>query len=106
MTTLSSYALPGQDQGHDEARRLAHRMLAPPRPGLFRRQSKYDDHLYIVSNAGCADKDLAHLNKHLAEFKAKGRDVSLEVLSGQSLLAIQGPAAAPALVRFEGWSPF
>lgn len=26
-------------------------------------------HLYIVVNAGCREKDLAHINKHLAEAK-------------------------------------
>lgn len=29
------------------------------------------DHLYMVVNAGCREKDLAHLNKHLASFKAR-----------------------------------
>lgn len=45
------------------------------------------DHLYIVSNAGCADKDLAHLRKYLKEFKL---DAKLEVIEDQSLLALQG----------------
>ena len=29
-----------------------------------------NDNLYMVVNAGCRDKDLAHLNKHLSAFKA------------------------------------
>jgi hypothetical protein len=30
-----------------------------------------DDHLYIVVNAGCREKDLAHIGKHLSAFKAR-----------------------------------
>ena len=47
--------------------------------------------LYVVSNAGCRDKDLALLNSNLALAKKKGMDVDLEVLDGRGLLAIQGP---------------
>lgn len=47
--------------------------------------------LYVVINAGCADKDVAHLREHLTHFKARGKDVSLELLSPEhSLLALQG----------------
>ena len=31
------------------------------------------DELYIVVNAGCREKDLAHLNKHLAAFTVRAR---------------------------------
>ncbi|RWW34907.1 hypothetical protein BHE74_00039307 [Ensete ventricosum] len=34
-----------------------------------------DDHIYLVVNAGCRDKDLAHIGAHLDDFKAKGGDV-------------------------------
>lgn len=54
-------------------------------------------YLYVVSNAGCADKDLAHLNAHINEFSAKGGDAQLEVLSTFALVALQGPKAAAAL---------
>lgn len=37
-------------------------------------------------NAGCADKDIAHLNHHLKEFKAQGKDVSMEFFSDQNSL--------------------
>jgi aminomethyltransferase len=30
-----------------------------------------DDHLYIVVNAGCREKDLAHIGQHLAAFKVR-----------------------------------
>lgn len=53
--------------------------------------------LYIVVNAGCREKDLAHLDKHLKAAKAKGLDVAITVHDDRSLLALQGPAAAPTL---------
>jgi glycine cleavage system aminomethyltransferase T len=47
--------------------------------------------LYVVVNAGCADKDLAHIQEHLARFKASGKEVDLEILSPDySLVALQG----------------
>eukprot|EP00798_Chlamydomonas_sp_ICE-L_P008260 gene8261-1529_t len=52
------------------------------------------EELYIVVNAGCREKDLAHIGKHLAAFQAKGKDCSLIVHDDRSLLALQGPAAA------------
>lgn len=34
--------------------------------------SKYEDHVYMVINAGCKDKDLAHMKTILdTEFKSK-----------------------------------
>jgi len=60
--------------------------------------SVYEDHIYVVSNAGCADKDLAHLNSNLKEFNSKqSGDVSLHVLEDKSLIALQGPKAHIAL---------
>ena len=56
-----------------------------------------DAHLYLVVNAGCRDKDLTHIGKHLAELKAKGGDVAMHVYDERSLLALQGPAAAAVL---------
>jgi len=53
--------------------------------------------IYLVVNAGCRDKDLAHLGKHLAAAKAKGLDVGMTVHDDRSLLALQGPQAAAAL---------
>ena len=56
-----------------------------------------DDSVYLVVNAGCREKDLKHLNKHLAAFKAKGGDVSMTVHDDRALLALQGPKAAEVL---------
>lgn len=54
-------------------------------------------YLYVVSNAGCREKDLAHLRKYLAEFKAEGGDVHLEIIEDHGLIALQGPNSAAIL---------
>lgn len=56
-----------------------------------------DDHIYLVVNAGCRDKDLAHIEAHMKSFTAKGGDVSWHIHDERSLLALQGPLAAPVL---------
>ncbi|KAD7117965.1 hypothetical protein E3N88_05233 [Mikania micrantha] len=48
-----------------------------------------DDHIYLVVNAGCRDKDLAHIEEHMKAFKAKGGDVSWHIYDERSLLALQ-----------------
>uniref|UniRef100_A0A8C9Y0Z8 Aminomethyltransferase n=1 Tax=Sander lucioperca TaxID=283035 RepID=A0A8C9Y0Z8_SANLU len=53
-------------------------------------------YLYVVSNAGCADKDSAHMKARLAEFKAAGFDVDLEFLD-EALIALQGPSMSQVL---------
>ena len=56
-----------------------------------------DEEIYLVVNAGCREKDLAHIGKHLDAFKAKGGDVSMEVHDDRALIALQGPEAASVL---------
>ncbi|KAJ3698594.1 hypothetical protein LUZ61_002299 [Rhynchospora tenuis] len=56
-----------------------------------------DDHIYLVVNAGCRDKDLAHIGAHLESYKKKGGDVSWHIHDERALLALQGPLAAPTL---------
>ncbi|XP_027059935.1 aminomethyltransferase, mitochondrial-like [Pocillopora damicornis] len=58
--------------------------------------NKTPEHLYVVSNAGCADKVLEHLQDRL---KAVNNDlgVALEVLEDKALVALQGPQAAKVL---------
>uniref|UniRef100_A0A8C5DBS0 Aminomethyltransferase n=1 Tax=Gouania willdenowi TaxID=441366 RepID=A0A8C5DBS0_GOUWI len=53
-------------------------------------------YLYVVSNAGCAHKDAAHMKAKLAEFKAAGFDVDLEFLE-DALIAVQGPSMSRVL---------
>ncbi|XP_017266700.1 aminomethyltransferase, mitochondrial [Kryptolebias marmoratus] len=55
-------------------------------------------YLYVVSNAGCADKDSAHMKARLAELKAAGLDVELEFLD-EALIALQGPSASQVLQK-------
>ncbi|XP_058298243.1 aminomethyltransferase, mitochondrial isoform X3 [Hylobates moloch] len=55
-----------------------------------------EGHLYVVSNAGCWEKDLALMQDKLRELQNQGRDVGLEV-SDNALLALQGPTAAQVL---------
>lgn len=55
-----------------------------------------EGHLYVVSNAGCAEKDSAHMKNRLLEFRAAGRDVDLENVDF-ALLALQGPSMAQVL---------
>ena len=56
---------------------------------------KNADHLAMVVNAGCQDKDYAHA---IALAKDLGLDVEIERLS-RGLLALQGPQAAEQLTR-------
>ncbi|TMS16561.1 Aminomethyltransferase, mitochondrial [Larimichthys crocea] len=53
-------------------------------------------YLYVVSNAGCSDKDTAHMKDRLAEFKGAGFDVDLEFLD-EALIALQGPSMSRVL---------
>lgn len=48
-----------------------------------------DDHIYLVVNAGCRDKDLAHIGAHMESFKKKGGDVTWHIHDERSLLALQ-----------------
>ena len=57
-----------------------------------------DDCLYVVSNAGRIEQDLAHVTKECESFKSKGNDVSFEILS-RGLLALQGPKSAKCLQK-------
>lgn len=50
-------------------------------------------------NAGCFDKDWKHIKSVEAEWKAKGKDITVEVWANRSLIALQGPASEAALQR-------
>ena len=56
-----------------------------------------DEDVYIVLNGACSEKDQAHINKHLKEFKEKGGDAEFVVHGDRSLLAFQGPKAVDVL---------
>lgn len=50
------------------------------------------DHLFVVVNAACKDRDIAHLKAHLS-------GVSVEPVTNRGLLALQGPQAETAMAR-------
>lgn len=64
-----------------------------------------DTSFYIVSNAGCRDKDIAHFKEQLAKFKSENPDsnVSFEILD-RSLIALQGPKAVSVVEKLLGKS--
>lgn len=55
------------------------------------------DEIYMVVNAGCRDKDLAHFDEQLKKARSAGKDVTLRVMDERALLALQGPKAAAVL---------
>ena len=57
------------------------------------------NHLYMVINAGHETIDLPHIKKYMDKFVATGGDVSLETLSENGILALQGPKAAEVLQK-------
>ncbi len=56
-----------------------------------------DDKFFVVLNAGCKDKDLAHIREHLESSEWKGKDVNVVYGEENSLVAVQGPKAAKLL---------
>jgi len=59
--------------------------------------TKAEDHLYVVSNAGCRHKDIPLMKSKLAELQGQGLDVSLEFLDDRGLVALQGPSMMECL---------
>lgn len=55
---------------------------------------KFGD-FYVVTNAGCREKDLKFFKKYLGEWK--GEKVKWEVLNDKALIALQGPSSADVL---------
>ncbi|CAB3996704.1 Aminomethyltransferase, mitochondrial [Paramuricea clavata] len=58
--------------------------------------NKLPNELYVVSNAGCADKVTQLMKEKCAAVKEE-MDVTLEILDYRSLIALQGPEAVQAL---------
>ncbi|XP_038628260.1 aminomethyltransferase, mitochondrial [Tachyglossus aculeatus] len=55
-----------------------------------------DNHLYVVSNAGCWEKDMTLMQNKVKELKSAGYDVDLEMIEN-ALVALQGPSTAQVL---------
>ena len=53
---------------------------------------------YVVTNAGCREKDLPYFAEQLTEFKKNGGEkVEWEVLEDWGLIALQGPLSEEIL---------
>ncbi|KAF2747311.1 aminomethyltransferas-like protein [Sporormia fimetaria CBS 119925] len=63
--------------------------------------TRLPEKFYVVTNAGCREKDLAYLKKELDAFKEANPDKAVEwkVLDDQGLIALQGPLSAEILSR-------
>jgi aminomethyltransferase len=59
------------------------------------------DKFYVVTNAGCREKDTAYFKTQLEAWKNSRPDqpVKWEILDGQGLVALQGPLSAEILSR-------
>jgi aminomethyltransferase len=56
------------------------------------------ERFYVVTNAGCREKDLKYFEEQLEEFKKEGGGkVEWEVLEGWGLIALQGPSSEDIL---------
>ncbi|KAF2654368.1 glycine cleavage system T protein [Lophiostoma macrostomum CBS 122681] len=66
--------------------------------------TRLPDRFYVVTNAGCREKDLAYLNSELEAFRSDSSNESVEwkVLENQGLIALQGPLAPEILERVLG----
>ncbi|KAJ1912956.1 hypothetical protein H4219_005403 [Mycoemilia scoparia] len=69
---------------------------------ITNQQSGDNGVIYVVSNAGRADVDLAHIRKHLEVFQKNGGEVELQVIDDHSLVALQGPDSAKVLGELAG----
>ncbi|VDM45231.1 unnamed protein product [Toxocara canis] len=54
-------------------------------------------YIYMVTNAGCIDKDLPYLLEKAEHWRKKGKDVEVKPLEGRGLVAVQGPEMAKLL---------
>uniref|UniRef100_A0A914D2W3 Aminomethyltransferase n=1 Tax=Acrobeloides nanus TaxID=290746 RepID=A0A914D2W3_9BILA len=60
--------------------------------------SKTDqDYIYMVTNAGCIEKDLPYLLENAKKWRENGKDVNVKVLESRGLLAVQGPSMVKLL---------
>ena len=59
------------------------------------------DSFYVVTNAGCRDKDIAYLKLHIANFQPENPSQPLmwDILEDWGLVALQGPLSAQILTR-------
>ena len=63
--------------------------------------TRLPEKFYVVTNAGCREKDKAYFKEQLEAWQSKNPDQPVEwkTLDGQGLIALQGPLAAEILAR-------
>ncbi|KAH6614809.1 hypothetical protein C7974DRAFT_54402 [Boeremia exigua] len=63
--------------------------------------ARLPDRFYVVTNAGCREKDKAYLAEQLESWQKQNPDQAVEwnILDGQGLVALQGPLSADILSR-------
>ncbi|KAH9865884.1 hypothetical protein J1614_009471 [Plenodomus biglobosus] len=63
--------------------------------------TRLPDKFYVVTNAGCRQKDTAYLQEQLEAWKSAhpNQPVDWKILDGQGLIALQGPLSAEILAR-------
>ena len=54
---------------------------------------------YIVTNAACRDKDIAYISDQISKLGTTHGKLNWEVLSGQGLMALQGPLSSEILQK-------
>ncbi|CAB3399064.1 unnamed protein product [Caenorhabditis bovis] len=55
------------------------------------------DFLFLVTNAGCINKDLPYLLENSQKWRSNGKDVEIKTLDNRGLVAVQGPEMAKVL---------
>jgi aminomethyltransferase len=63
--------------------------------------ARLSDRFYVVTNAGCREKDTAYFKQQLEAWKSEHADQAVEwkTLDGQGLVALQGPLSSQILAR-------
>ena len=59
------------------------------------------DSFYVVTNAGCRDKDIAYLKTHITSFQSENpsQPLTWDILEDWGLVALQGPLSPQILAR-------
>lgn len=58
------------------------------------------DHISMVVNGACKEKDITHMKEHLNHAVSNGMDCCMEVVYDHEMFALQGPKAMHVLDRY------
>jgi len=61
--------------------------------------TRFEDHISMVVNGACKEKDMQHMHLYQQEFRRQGKEVEVTCWEDHGLLAIQGPKAAEILQK-------